>query len=358
MSRGFFTSADVAATTADGESLSAIWEEFQATIELANSQRTALAELFTHTTTRASDMVAQVGATEDFEEASEFGVPTAINHTHELERMAYPLKWYDRATRFTSAFLRDATSEQVRTVHAQALDADNRLIFKQVFGAVLKKENRTNEDGQTVYALWNGDGKVPPAYAGETFTDTHTHYMTTASTQFDGVDLRDLIKNITEHGYGTASGDRIIGFVNPQEGESVRSFRVSEGDPFDFIPSESAPAYLTSEILVGERPPANYNGLTVIGGYGPAWIVEDHYVPKGYVMALATGGANAETNPVAMREHPRPEYKGLRHIPGDNQAYPLVNSYYSRGVGTGIRHRGAAAVMQVTESATYTSPSL
>ncbi|WP_068433325.1 hypothetical protein [Piscicoccus intestinalis] len=73
---------------------------------------------------------------------------------------------------------------------------------------------------------------------------------------------------------------------------------------------------------------------------------------------MATSGANSDRNPLAFRQHVRREYQGLRQIPGPNGQYPLAESYYSRGFGVGVRHRGAAAVMQVTASTTYTPPSL
>jgi len=358
MARGFMTAFDVPETTIDGEDLNKIWNEFQDTLSLANEHRTAISSLFTYRTTAESDFVAQLAAGDDFDEATEFGVPTAMRHDHTIERLSFPLKWYDKATRYTWAFLRDATADQVRTIHQQALEADNRLVFKKVMQALMTDTNRTNDEGNTVYALWNGDSTVPPAYGGETFTGAHTHYFTTGSATPDGADLRDLINHIRHHGYGVEPGDQMLVMVNPQEGEYVRGYRVANGDPFDFIPSESAPAYLTQDILVGQRPPKEYNGLTVIGGYGPAWVVEDHYVPKGYVVALATGGPNAERNPLAFREHKRDTYQGLRQIPGANPAYPLAQSYYSRGFGVGARHRGAAAVMQVTTNGSYTAPTL
>ena len=45
-------------------------------------------------------------------------------------------------------------------------------------------------------------------------------------------------------------------------------------------------------------------------------------------------------------------------IPGRNQRYPLQDSFFARGFGTGVRHRGAAAVLQVTTDSTYTPPTL
>jgi len=358
MGNGFYTASDVPSTTIDGQDINDIWAEFQATINLRNAERLALASLFTFKTAESSDMVAQSGDVGEFEEASEFGIPKALHSAPETLRMGFPLRWFDRATRYTRDFIREATADQVSSVHAQALEADNKLVFKGVLNALLSKPNGTNEDGQTVFRLWNGDGNVPPTHGGDTFDGGHTHYLTTNSADVDGTDLKDLINHVTHHGYGTEAGDRLIILVNPQEADTVRALRVADVAPFDFISSESAPAYLTQDTLVGQRPPASYEGLTVIGGFGQAWIVEDYLVPKGYVIALSTGGANASRNPLAFREHKRNEYKGLRQIQGPNDAYPLAESYYSRGFGIGARHRGAAAVMQVTVSTTYTPPTL
>ncbi|MCB8043602.1 hypothetical protein JM654_03680 [Microbacterium oxydans] len=42
--------------------------------------------------------------------------------------------------------------------------------------------------------------------------------------------------------------------------------------------------------------------------------------------------------------------------PNDGSRYPLVNSYFTRGFGVGVRHRGAAAVMQIKASGSYQNP--
>lgn len=101
-------------------------------------------------------------------------------------------------------------------------------------------------------------------------------------------------------------------------------------------------------------PPAEFERLPVLGSVGPALVIEDGLVPAGYVIAVATGGANSAVNAVGFREHTRPELRGLRQIPGGG-AYPLTESFYNRGCGTGVRHRGAAAVMQVT-AGSYVAP--
>ena len=36
-----------------------------------------------------------------------------------------------------------------------------------------------------------------------------------------------------------------------------------------------------------------------------------------------------------------------RAVPGNQQRYPLIDSYYARAFGTGIRQRGGAAIMMI-----------
>lgn len=51
---------------------------------------------------------------ESFEEATEFGVPTALREPADYLRLGYNFRDYDKATRFTWKALRAMTSEQVR----------------------------------------------------------------------------------------------------------------------------------------------------------------------------------------------------------------------------------------------------
>jgi len=358
MPRGISSRGDILATTIDGVSLDAIWQEYIDTLSIWNSSRSPIANLFTQSTIKSGDAVSQAAEGDDFEEASEFGVPQSHRASVEPLVLGYPLKWYDAATRYTEGFLRDATAEEVRAQHAAALEADNRLVFKKVMQALFTKTTiatrPVNSEGATIYGLWDGEAdSTPPAYAGKTFASGHNHYLVSGAATIDGGDLRDITNTILEHGYSVGQGEHVVILMNPAEGEVVRSFRVADGDPFDFIPSASAPAYLTTENIVGERPPAQLGNLPVFGSYGKALLVEDYHVPVGYLAATAT-----DTKPLAFREHTRAEYRGLRTIPGGDSRRPIIDSRYSRGFGVGVQHRGAAAVMKIAASGSYTPPAL
>lgn len=112
-------------------------------------------------------------------------------------------------------------------------------------------------------------------------------------------------------------------------------------------------SFLTTEHIVGETPPEEFGGLEVQGSYG--WLIQSDYIPQGYVSVVASSGPNSQYNPVALRVHENPSYVGLRIIPG-NGPYPIQDSHLAHSFGTGVRARGAAAVVQITAGDTYTAP--
>lgn len=87
----------------------------------------------------------------------------------------------------------------------------------------------------------------------------------------------------------------------------------------------------------------------------PSWSIFDR--KKLLKIRPEPTGLDSDMNPVGFRQHANPAYQGLRHIPGHGP-YPLQDSFYARGFGTGTRHRGAAVVMQVTTNANYTPPTI
>jgi hypothetical protein len=154
----------------------------------------------------------------------------------------------------------------------------------------------------------------------------------------------------------------MILLVNSVELAVIRTFRVATGASYDFVAASGQPPWLlptnTGGVVnpQGGAVPTTVNGLVVSGQYGPWLIVEDDYIPAGYMLGFATGGRNQATNPVGFREHQNAGLRGLRLVKGRDSDYPLVDSFYQRGFGTGVRHRGAGIVMQVTAAGAYTIP--
>jgi hypothetical protein len=356
---GYSTAGDILSTLGDGTDLNAVWSEFQQTLNIVNEQRSAVTNLLAFRTTRAVDAVAQTVDDEGFVRASEFGDPVSIASKPDVLKLGYDFVDFDLRVAMTWRFLRDATAEEVEALHARALAADNKLTTHDILGRVLDPTPGENNEGSTCYPLYNGDAMVPPKSGFTSFTAPHTHYLTTGSSAPDGADLDVMADHIRHHGYATVPGARLILFCNPTDLPALAKIRAeASGATYDFIPSSGAPAYLTDKEIIGDRAPGEFGTLKVSGSYGDVWILPVEFMPPTYLVMAATNGPNSPLNPIGFREHPRTDQQGLRLLPGNQQKYPLIDSYYCRGFGTGVRHRGAAVVMQITASASYTAPVL
>jgi len=198
---------------------------------------------------------------------------------------------------------------------------------------------------------------------GVEFSSTATHYHKSGATQIDAEDIELMINEVTVKGYGTRPGSQLIILANPIEGESIQGWRAGvesrPGGPnakWDFVPSSNAPAWISAENIHGAIPPAEHpgTGLKVQGAYGKAWLIESNYVPVDYVAVVATGGIDSPDNVIGLRSYPDPAWSGLRMIPGVQ--HPVQDSHFLRTFGVGVRHRGAASVLQVGSGSTYTAP--
>ncbi len=353
---GYHTEGDLVTVTTDGRDLNAMWAEFQVSLQIYQEHRNELVGLLTYPVTNLIEDVPQVSDT-TFEEASEFGVPKSARVTLDYFQMAYDFKDYDVALRYTWKFLRDADARQVEAVHQSVLDADNKMVFRKVMEAIFDNRNRTADirnQNYNVYALYNADTTVPPTYADEVFDATHNHYLVSNAVQIDSDDLDDAYEHIAEHGYSIENGTTVIHMLNKAQAKEVRKFRAGVANnnsaiaDYDFIPAANQPTLIVpnSEGLLGDRPPSSWNGLPVFGSYGGRLLIEEQYIPESYMLTFGTGGAGDLQNLVGLREHANEAYRGLRLLPGNQQRYPLVDAYYSRGFGTGIRQRGGGVVTQ------------
>jgi hypothetical protein len=364
-SPGYNQRADILVQAADGTDLFQIFDEIQRTLTIWNAQRDSIISRLIYPVTNTQDQVGVPGQM-DFEEASEFGQPRG-GGGYQWYGRGYDFKFYDLAQRFTYMYLANANGDQIRNLANQALEADNRLVFNKVMKTLFNPLNLTgiadNNIPTQVVKFYNGDGEVPPVYKNNTFAGSHTHYSTTTtlassatltSASFDAVET-----DFGKHGYRPhQSGTELIVMVNPQEGAIARTFKVSTGSKYDFIPGSNygGGIYLPQNGGLINQPQGEVPGQ--IGTYGPWKIVEEEYIPAGYLSFLASGGSFALNNPIGFRQHINGNMQGLRLIPGSRSDYPLVDSFYQRGFGTGIRQRGGGFLVQVTASATYTTPAI
>lgn len=356
--RGFNERADVPVQAADGTNLNEYYREIAAVLELRNAQRDRFINYLTYPTTGQIDLVG-VPADANFELASEYGQPVSMRGGKKFNR-GYTFRFYDLAARFTWMFLAEANREDLVQLTNMALEADNRLQFNEVLKCIFNPTNLIGEADShipvNVYKFYNADGEVPPSFKNTTFAGSHSHYLVNGNANLRSTDVDLMEEDMVSHGYGVNNGTRLVIWAPRALTKVIRTWKVATGAQYDFIPSS---AYGGGVILPVGTVIARPGGEVPneIGTYGPWHIVEESYIVDNYLVALASGGPDNLGNPVGIRQHSNPAYRGLRIIPGARSDYPLFDSYFQRGFGVGIRQRGAGIVMQVKASGTYDIPS-
>jgi hypothetical protein len=366
-SHGIHAASDVVTKTADGRDLNTIWQDFMDLLSVYNAERETLIDFLTFSVGEPVESVAMPGSGVDFEEASEYGEPVGARIQPTYWNLAYGFKWYDLAARYTWQYLADATSQMVDSVANAAVEAHTRLRLNKVLRTIFNPTNEAstiNGNPFTVYRFYNNDGTTPPDYRTNTFLSTHTHYIGSNGAVIDAGDLEEQQDHLNHHGYTKLNGYTQVTVVNKVQGDAIRLFKSTANGgtgKYDFIPAQGSPGMIIPQttVVFGATQVANtFKGLDVIGTYGDALIIQNDWMPAGYVFSFATGGRNNLTNPVGFREHANSGLRGLRLVKGRNPDYPLIDSYWATGFGTGIRNRGAGVVTQIVASTTYTVPAL
>jgi hypothetical protein len=165
--------------------------------------------------------------------------------------------------------------------------------------------------------------------------------------------------HIYHHGY-TQGNATVYLLVNKQEAQVIKTFRVGAGVQYDFIPARGSADAVFRGTLVGSLPsepaavPNMFPGF--LGTYGPVNLVQEDYIPAGYMVMFVSQGSFNVGNPVGLREHENEGLRGLKLIP-TFERYPLRESFYHHALGTGIRIPGGGVIMKVTAGA-YDIPTL
>ena len=348
---GYHQRSDVGErSTVDGTPLETLWDEFRARLAVFNQQHSLWVGTFGSFTNRTTERVA-IPRRAKMERATEYGQPALIR-TERVARGFYLDHW-DIGIGFTQEFLDDATDSEIQANRLLVEEAYMRRQRENVLELLMREDNITDaKEGISVKRLYNGDGEIPPEYDIYSFDGNHTHYLTTAGASFVQADLTGAELHLTHHGYGDNSvggaGGELIAFMSRDLVVKARAFA-------DFIPaatSQQASILPDSGIIVGDRPSGG--GWRIEGTVGRIAIVESTAIPAGYYVVTVSGGILSPTNVLAIRQHANASARGLRLNPGRND-YPLLDSFYDAYMGGGVKHRGAALVMQET-AGSYTDP--
>ena len=261
----------------------------------------------------------------------------------ESQKMQYrtlttPLGTWSLGSEFTTEYLQDALESDILAEMNGAILGDVELVNQLFFGAILTK--RTVGSIGTAYQIgfYNGETDVP-AYKNNSFSSAHYHYLGANSTTYTLAIHRVMMQDIREHGYGLMPGSLHAFFHSAQM-----------ADVQGLINSNTT----ILQAITGQRE----KGID-LGAWNTNLLIEgveihfDDNVPSGYTAMMAS-----DVKPLSMREHFRPEYRGLmryyKHQPPENM--PLQGMEFMRRIGFAGRLPGAGTARQLVASTTYTNP--
>jgi hypothetical protein len=275
-----------------------------------------------------------------------------------------PLNARGRAFGGSKRFFRDMREQQmianVRGIVEAGRKAFERDLLNRIFSYA---EVQIGSSGYSVPFVRGTGGNVdftPPAYDGEEFTSSHSHYngYATASYGYDDF-LNALAEHIQEHGHeaGDDGYTAIVSRADIHNYYLIPDFVRPISAAVDMLDRGTTTADTGAAMFTRRPRKPGYIGYFE-SEYGTIEVLATSRVPAGYGAVLKSYGSVNERNPLWVRVHPDVGF-GMYVVPetsGDNQ-WPLkkVNVEFEYGVGVG-RDRTNGAVGYLSEAGAWADP--
>jgi hypothetical protein len=310
---------------------------------------------------------------------AEYGRPLATRITQAQAETAfevgYPIYPFADRAMFTPEFLQRNPVREVNNKTVDALIRDYNTLFRYVLAAIFDNVNYAFEDdaviGQNlgqieVKRLLNADG-IPGVIQHE--DGTTTTLGTANAYKVSGTAAYTNGTFVLAHNYLKSLGmDRDIVHCISKADETAVSLLS------DFVTIDSPPA---ADPNIIEAPTLDVNGNPIpppprslvrapraIGRVRSAdnnsgEVVVIPWMPAGYLFSFD----RAAEKPVVIRESDLAGLRGFRLVSSDNMTPEIggdkliVNKYWQRIFGAGVRNRANGCIVQVTTNGAYTAPS-
>lgn len=241
------------------------------------------------------------------------------------------LRYYALGQAFTRRFISTSSSHELDERTKKAIAADQRLIMKKYFGAMLKK---------SASGFYRGSGFTPPVFKNNTFTAGHQHYVLSnqgaGGAEWDIDDVRWVKEHILEHGYSALN---LHIYANANTIRDIEGWATWTGSATPTVSSR-----LTDKLSAeGFAQGASIEGFV---------LHHEEWIPDDYMLLMSH-----DEPCVAERVHPNPSARGLLLIPGRNSNCMLEDSYYEHAIGTAVFAKGAGVVMYNTTGGAWENPS-
>lgn len=290
-------------------------------------------------------------------EVDEFGRPDAQKISAGAT-VGFPLRLYEISVQWTRKYLQNATGEELAKQVVAVMDADSKVIQREIKRALFNPTNATVLDrlvdnvSLAIKRLVNADGaSIPLGPNGESFDGaTHTHYLFTAAASLAAADMNSLIETVIEH---HPSGSALV-YINRAQETAVRGLtgftayldaRLMPGGGATGVQANSS----LSSFNVNERAIGIYSA----GGVS-AEIWVKPFVPSGYLFAWVRGA------PVPMVMRTRNAGGGNLELVADDELHPLRARSWERecGFAAWTRTNGAILFVDALSGSAYAAPTI
>lgn len=296
----------------------------------------------------------RVGASNGFERHTEYGRPDAKRA--EVEGHMLPLLAYDRGLGWTWDYLRKARATQLTAdVNSAIVDARDNW-RKAILGRLLKRGDESGASyglGSSGYspgfATTAGSTSVdfvPPTFGGNTFTNTHEHYVSIAGGVFTKAVFTDAREELREHGHepGPTGFDFWIG----------KSDEATVTALTDFVPNAKSNIQYSSTVsLATLGTEMDMNASYYIGTIEDFKVRVVPGIPQYYGAGFKSYGPNSARNPLRARlqkGQTRPLVTAMPDPRAGGGAYPLQYLMLFVEFGIGVGDRTAATPRYVNHA--------
>lgn len=296
----------------------------------------------------------RVGASNGMEIFTEYGRPDAKRG--EVEGHLLPLRAYDRGLGWTWDYLRKARMSQIEADIADSIKDVRDRWRVQLLTRCLQRGDDSGaakglgssglSAGFATTAASTGVDFVPPAWGGNTFANTHEHYIGISGGAFTAAVFTDAKAELLEHGHEPPY-EFIIG---PSDETAVKALCVAANG--------GAPApqplinYTTTEVAT--FGPTYMNGTYYIGTIADFRVRVVPGIPQYYGLGYKSYGPNSQRNPLRVRLQKGAARPQVVAMPdprsGAGAAYPLQYMMLFTEFGVGVADRTAGTPRYVNNT--------
>ena len=271
------------------------------------------------------------------------------------------LRAYGQGIGGTRRYFRDARSSKINAAISNLVRRGRWRFEKKVLNRwFTNTENSIGTSGYDVPFVRGTGGTVdfaPPAYDGESFTTSHTHYIATDSDSdtYDTV-LNNMAETVAEHGHAPPF-TALVAKADISSYKALSDF-VEIVEPVISMVDRGSETTGAQYFARGERP---FGMLGYFhGDYGLIEVRYSARVPTGYAGLVKSYGQLDGRNPLAVRVHPEVGFGAYvvpETTPDDDYPVKQLDVEMEFGVSVG-RDRAIGAANYHVSDDTWANPTI